>query len=134
MILGKAPRARRKAVILAGHLPQQPPVSPPVVNQQNWAESQPNSSAPPSPTGARDISVSLSAHASGSTATHSASNLEVAPMPTLSLPVGEDYGAVVSEDPMVQVGLFGSMRHSPLSDAEIDAIFNSILTLANPTS
>ena len=60
LILGKAPGPRRGATIRAEHVPQQPPVSPPAVeqDQQNWAESQPYSSTPPPPAGARVTSVS----------------------------------------------------------------------------
>jgi len=59
MILGKAP-PRRRAYIPTEHVPQQPPVLPPAVerDQQNWAESEPNPLAPPSPTGARVTSIS----------------------------------------------------------------------------
>lgn len=53
-----------------------------------------------------------SAHLSGSTVTHSPSNPEMAPIPTLSPPV---------------VGSFGPMHYSPLSYADIDATLNSIL-------
>jgi hypothetical protein len=58
VILGKAPGSRRRATILTEHLPQQAPVSPPAVeqDQQNRAESQPNPSALLSPAG--DTSVS----------------------------------------------------------------------------
>ena len=60
MILGKAPGSRCRATIITEHLPQQLPVLPPTVeqDQQNWAESQPNPSAPPFPIEARDTSVS----------------------------------------------------------------------------
>jgi hypothetical protein len=59
IILGKAPGPRRGASIRTEHVPQQPTVSPPAVeqDQQNWAESQPYSSAPPS-AGTRVTSVS----------------------------------------------------------------------------
>jgi hypothetical protein len=59
MILGKAPASRRRATNLTVHLPQQPPVAPPAVeqDQKNWTESQPYPSAPPSPAGARDTTV-----------------------------------------------------------------------------
>ncbi|KAF8496789.1 hypothetical protein F5888DRAFT_365132 [Russula emetica] len=58
-ILGKPAGSRRRATIRTEHLPQQPSVSPPAVeqDQQNLAESQPNPSAPPSLAGARDTSV-----------------------------------------------------------------------------
>jgi hypothetical protein len=60
VILGKAPGSRRRTTTLTEHLPQQPPVSPPAVeqDQQNWAESQPNPSVPPSPAPAGVSSVS----------------------------------------------------------------------------
>jgi len=60
MILGKAPGPRRRATLLTEHLPQQPPVSSPSVEQdeQIWAESQPNPSASPFLAGARVASVS----------------------------------------------------------------------------
>jgi hypothetical protein len=60
VILGKAPGSRRRASILTEYFPQQPPLSPPAVeqDQQNWAESQPNPSAPPSPAPAGVTSVS----------------------------------------------------------------------------
>ena len=60
MILGKAPGSRCRATIITEHLPQQPPVLPPTVeqDQQNWAESQPNPSTQPSPAGARITSIS----------------------------------------------------------------------------
>ena len=63
VILGKAPGSRRRATILTEHIPQQQqqqPISPPTIgqDQHNWAESQPNPSAPPFSTGARDTSVS----------------------------------------------------------------------------
>jgi hypothetical protein len=63
MILGKAPGSRRRATILTEHLLQQALVSPRAVEQgqRNWAESQPNPSAPPSPAGARVTSDSPSA-------------------------------------------------------------------------
>lgn len=59
LIIGKAPRSRRRVTIATEHLPQQPPVSPPAIeqDQQNWAESQSNPLAPPSPAGARCTSV-----------------------------------------------------------------------------
>jgi hypothetical protein len=60
MILGKAPGSRCRATILAEHLQQQAPVSPPAVeqDQQNRTESQPNPSAQPSPASARVTSIS----------------------------------------------------------------------------
>jgi hypothetical protein len=60
MILGKAPGSRRRATILTELLPQQPPVSSLTVeqDQQNWAGSQRNPSAPLSPAPAGDASVS----------------------------------------------------------------------------
>jgi hypothetical protein len=59
VILGKAPVSRRKST-LTEHLPQQPPVSPPPVgqDQQNWAEPQPNPSTLPSLVPAGSTSVS----------------------------------------------------------------------------
>jgi hypothetical protein len=59
-ILGKAPGSRCKAIIRTEHSPQPPPLSPPAVeqNQQIWAESQPNPSPLPSPTGAGVTGVS----------------------------------------------------------------------------
>lgn len=59
LILGKASGSRRRATITTEHSPQQPPVLPPAVeqDQQNWAKSRPNPSAPPSPAGARATSV-----------------------------------------------------------------------------
>jgi hypothetical protein len=59
MILGKAPGPRRRATIRTENVPQQPPGLPPAVerDQQNWAESQPYSLAPPFPAGARVTSV-----------------------------------------------------------------------------
>jgi hypothetical protein len=48
----------------------------------------------------------------------------MAPISTLSPSVGENYGAPVSEDPMV--GSFEPVLYSPLSEAEIDATFNSL--------
>ena len=58
-ILGRAPRPRRRAIIRTERVPQQPPFSPPAVeqDQQNWADSRPNPLAPPSPAGARVTSV-----------------------------------------------------------------------------
>jgi hypothetical protein len=50
----------------------------------------------------------------------------MASIPTLSPPVGENYGALVSEDPVVES--IGPMPYIPLFDAEIDAIFDSLLT------
>ena len=147
MILGKAPKSRRKAAIHAEHLPQQPPVSPPVVNQQHWVEPQPDSSSPPSPTETSSPAVSSveynsqlvtaeqtvttelpSAHAGGSTATHSASNPVTTPISTLFVPVGEDYVATVSGDTLVQVGSSGSTHYSSSSKAQIEAMFNSLFT------
>jgi hypothetical protein len=56
----------------------------------------------------------------------SPSNLEMAPIPTLSPPVGENYGTLVPEDPVVES--VGPMPYIPLSGAEIDATFDSLLT------
>jgi hypothetical protein len=58
-ILGKPPRPRCGTTIRTEHLPQQPPISPPAVeqDQQNGAESQPHPPAPPS-AGASVTSVS----------------------------------------------------------------------------
>jgi hypothetical protein len=39
--------------------------------------------------------------------------------------MGENYGALVSEDPVVES--IGLMLYIPLSDADIDAIFDSLL-------
>jgi hypothetical protein len=59
----------------------------------------------------------------------SPSNPEMAPIPAHSPPVGENYGALVSEDPVVES--IGPMSYIPLSDAEIDATFDSLF--ANST-
>ncbi len=68
-----------------------------------------------------------SAHPGGSTATHSLSNQETAPISTPFPLVGENYGGFVPEDPMI--GSFGPIRYySPISDADIDAAFNTIFT------
>lgn len=50
----------------------------------------------------------------------------MAPIPTLSPPVGENYGTLVPEDPVVES--VGPMPYIPLSGAEIDATFDSLLT------
>jgi hypothetical protein len=67
LILGKAPGSRGRATIREFELiPQQPPVSPPAVeDQQNWAVSRMYSPAPPSLAGARVTSVSQPAVSSG---------------------------------------------------------------------
>jgi hypothetical protein len=74
MILGKAPGSRCRATIITEHLPQQPPVLPPTVEQgqHNWAESQPNpsTSTQPSPAGARVTSISPPAVSSMSSVDH----------------------------------------------------------------
>ena len=62
----------------------------------------------------------------GSTAMHGPFNPEMVSMTPHFPPVGENFGPLVFEDPMLR--LFGPMHYSPLSDAEIDAAFNSILT------
>ncbi|KAF8496768.1 hypothetical protein F5888DRAFT_1907148 [Russula emetica] len=54
----------------------------------------------------------------------SPSNPGAAPIPTLSPPVGENYGALISEDPML--GSCAPMHYSPLSDADYNALFDSI--------
>ena len=62
----------------------------------------------------------------GSTATHSPFNPEMAPIPTLS-PHGENYDPLVSEDPMI-----GPACYSPLSDPDINALFDAIFTDFTP--
>lgn len=64
-----------------------------------------------------------SAHPNGSTSTHSQSNPEMTPIPAHTPLVGENYGALVSEG--CTVGSIGPMHYSILSDADIDATFNS---------
>ena len=62
----------------------------------------------------------------GSTATHSQSNPETVPMTTLSSH-GEDCGPLVSEDPMVEPACY-----SPLSEVDINALFEAIFTGFTP--
>ena len=72
MILGKAPGSRCRATIITEHLPQQPPVLPPTVEQvqQNRVESQPSPSTQPLPAGARVTSISPPAVSSVSSVDH----------------------------------------------------------------
>jgi hypothetical protein len=68
LILGKAPGSRGRATIRTEFelIPQQPPVSPPAVEDpQNWAVSRLYLPAPPSLAGARVTSVSQLAVSSG---------------------------------------------------------------------
>jgi len=97
MILGKARGSSRRATIRTEHLPQQPPVSPPAVDQ-----------------GPEFLDVVYSLSMLLSTMLLSTEE-RVEPMNDLDNPLQD------------QDGRFG-LRYSPLSDADIDATFNSMFT------
>jgi hypothetical protein len=114
MILGKARGSSRRATIRTEHLPQQPPVSPPAVDQ-----------------GPEFLDVVYSLSMLLSTMLLSTEE-RVEPMNDLDNPLQDQDGRFGFERTFFHVTysilILDRLRYSPLSDADIDATFNSMFT------